>query len=147
MSPDIAQIKKSQAEAGLLRPRQAADEEIGDLLVLVVQLGAVTIAGLTDIEGTAGKRKANPRATPRLAQPSPRLAQPSLGRQANARICRKAPDGRIAAPLSPTSFPQKLALHANPGIPLPQPMVLILQSLPLADHRRAHAALFGSRLV
>jgi hypothetical protein len=36
MSPDIAQVKKAQAEApGLLRPRQP-DEETGDLLVIVV---------------------------------------------------------------------------------------------------------------
>lgn len=60
MSPDIAQVKKAQAEApGPLRPRQP-DEETGDLLVIVVQLGAVTTAGLADMQKTAGKRKAHP---------------------------------------------------------------------------------------
>jgi len=60
MSPDIPQVKEAQAKApGLLCPRQS-DQEIGDLLVLVVQLGAVTIAGLADLEGAAGKRNAHP---------------------------------------------------------------------------------------
>src|SRR5690606_21394184 len=60
MSPDIAQVKKAQAEApGLLRPRQP-DEEIGDLLVIIVQLGAITIAGLADTKGAAGERDAHP---------------------------------------------------------------------------------------
>src|SRR5690606_24264506 len=36
------------------------DEEIGDLFVLLVQLGAVTIAGLADLEGAAGERNAHP---------------------------------------------------------------------------------------
>ena len=50
MSSDIPQVKGAQAKApGLLCPRQP-DEEIGDLLVLVVQLGAVTITSLADLE-------------------------------------------------------------------------------------------------
>lgn len=59
MPPDIAQIKETQTEApGLLCLRQS-DQEIGNLLVLVVQPGAVTISCLTDLEGAAGKRNAH----------------------------------------------------------------------------------------
>lgn len=53
-------LEKAKAEASvLLRPRQP-DQEIGDLLVLVVQLGAVTIAGLADTKGAAGECNAHP---------------------------------------------------------------------------------------
>ncbi len=40
-------------------PRQP-DQEIGDLLVLTVQLGVVTIAGLVDTKGAAGECNAHP---------------------------------------------------------------------------------------
>ncbi len=60
MPPDIAQIKETQTEApGLLCLRQS-DQEIGNLLVLVIQPGAVTITCLTDLEGAAGNRNAHP---------------------------------------------------------------------------------------
>lgn len=60
MSSDNPQVKEAQVKApGLLRPRQS-DHEIGYLLVLIVQLGAVTIAGLGDRDGAAGNRNAHP---------------------------------------------------------------------------------------
>lgn len=43
MPPDIALVEKAQAEAPALLCQRQPDQEIGDLFVLVVQLGEVTI--------------------------------------------------------------------------------------------------------
>ena len=60
MSLDVAQIQEAQAKTpGLLGPRQS-DQQIGNMLFLVVQLCTVTITGLADLEGEAGKRNAHP---------------------------------------------------------------------------------------
>ncbi len=60
MPPDIALVEKAKAEApALLRPRQH-DQEIGDLLFLLVQLGTVTIACFADTKGAAGECNAHP---------------------------------------------------------------------------------------
>jgi hypothetical protein len=53
MALDSAQAQKAQAKAqGLLRRRQPK-QHISDLLVLIVQLGALPIARLTDVERPA----------------------------------------------------------------------------------------------
>ena len=59
MSLDIAQVQKAQAEAlGLLRLRQP-EQQVSDLLVLIVQFGAVSIAGLADVECPTSQRDAD----------------------------------------------------------------------------------------
>lgn len=52
--------KKAKAEAPVLRHPRQPDEQIGTLLILVVQLGAVKIASLADTNGAAGERNSHP---------------------------------------------------------------------------------------
>ena len=65
-------------------PRQS-DQEIGDLLVLLVQPGAVTITGLADTKGAAGQRNADP--VQRHRSPG---HLPALSLTADASICLSA---------------------------------------------------------
>ncbi len=54
---DLVQAK---SKASALLCSLQSDQQIGDLLVLFVQLGAVTVAGLADTKGTAGQCNADP---------------------------------------------------------------------------------------
>lgn len=127
MAPDIVEVKEAQAEAlAPLRPRQS-DQQIGDLLVLVVQLGAVTKARLADIEGAGRRVRCSPHAAPLLSWPSPGV--------------------EMAASLLSQSLLEEFGLHAHLRIHLLQPTVLVFQSFHLADHRCIHTAILGSPFV
>lgn len=60
MAFDVAQMQETQAEAPGLAGVGQPDQQIGDLLVLVLQLRAVAITGLADPEGPADQRNADP---------------------------------------------------------------------------------------
>ena len=54
--------------------RRQTDQQIGDLLVLIVQLRAVSIAGLADVECPAGQRNADTPLATAVAANSRRFA-------------------------------------------------------------------------
>ena len=59
MTLHVAQVKETQAKPpGLMRIRQPC-QQIGDLLVLALQLRGIAIAGLTDPKGPAYQRDAD----------------------------------------------------------------------------------------
>ena len=139
MYADIARVEEAQAEApALLGPRQP-DQQIGDLLVIVVQLGGIAIACLADTKGAAGERGAHP------TQRHCFRGYPPADRQCSH--CRQAPGVEMAASLFSKSLFEQFRLHAHLRIHLLQATVLVFQSLHLADHLGIHAAVFGSPFV
>ena len=56
---DVAQIEKTQAETPCLPGRRQAQQPVGNLLVLTVELASITIARLAYPERPAGERHAD----------------------------------------------------------------------------------------
>lgn len=70
MAFDVAQIQETQAEPPGLAGVGQSDQKVGNLFVLVLQLRAVAITGLTAPEGPAGQRNVDPVSAPLLSRPS-----------------------------------------------------------------------------